>query len=85
MKVQSILSRTFSAEDIIEIYKDINGGYGPSAQCKLKNRINLSKGNLIITNDLSPSKEKVVIADISTIPPISTATLILETMSRRYL
>lgn len=85
IKVQDILSRTFSAEDVIEMNKEISVGVRSFVQCKLKNRISLSKGKLIFTDDLSPARDKVVIADISTMPPILTAAIILETMSRRYL
>lgn len=82
-KVQSILSRTFSAEDIVETFGK-TGGYRTAAYYKVSNRVNLSKGKLIFTDDLNPAINKVIIEDISKIPPISAATLILDTMSRRY-
>lgn len=85
IKVQNTLSRTFSTEDIMEMYKEDYGGYRLFAQYQLKNRISLSKGKLIFTDDVRPARDKVVIADISTIPPILTATTILEAMSRRYM
>lgn len=60
------------------------GGYRTVAYYKVSNRVNLSKGKLIFTDDLNPAINKVIIEDISKIPPISAATLILDTMSRRY-
>lgn len=83
-KVQSILSRTFSAEDIVETLRKTGGGYRTAAYYKVSNRVNLSKGKLIFTDDLNPAINKVIIEDISQIPPMSAATLILDTMSRRY-
>ena len=60
------------------------GGYRTAAYYKISNRVNLSKGKLIFTDDLNPAINKVIIEDISQIPPMSAATLILDTMSRRY-
>lgn len=61
------------------------GGGKYDIQSRLKNRINLSKGKLIFTDDLNFKSNNRIVINISETSSVEAAINILDMMSRRYL